>query len=89
MSYAITDGEFRSRIAAFNREEGRAPRQETPKLVTGLDTPRKQPIEWLDMSNWDSEPIPERQWAFKDRVPLNQAGLFSGEGGTGKTFSSL
>ena len=46
-------------------------------------------IKWLDMSNWDSEPVPERQWAIKDRVPLNQTGLFSGEGGTGKSIIEL
>jgi RecA-family ATPase len=44
---------------------------------------------WLDMSSWDGEPVPERQWAIKDRVPLNQAGLFSGEGGTGKSITEL
>ncbi len=41
------------------------------------------------MSNWDSEPVPERQWAIRDRVPLNQVGLFSGEGGTGKSIIEL
>jgi RecA-family ATPase len=44
---------------------------------------------FVDMSNWDNEPIPERKWAIKDRVPLNQAGLFSGEGGTGKSIIEL
>jgi RecA-family ATPase len=48
-----------------------------------------KPFQWLDMSNWNSEPVPERQWAIKDRVPLNQAGLFSGEGGTGKSIIEL
>ncbi len=46
-------------------------------------------LKWLDMSNWDNEPVPERKWAIKDRVPLNQAGLFSGEGGTGKSIVEL
>lgn len=48
-----------------------------------------QPLQWLDMSNWDTEPAPQRKWAIKDRVPLNQAGLFSGEGGTGKSIIEL
>jgi RecA-family ATPase len=47
------------------------------------------PLQWLDMSGWDGEPIPERQWAIKARVPLKQAGLFSGEGGTGKSIIEL
>jgi RecA-family ATPase len=47
------------------------------------------PLQWLDMSRWDIEPLPERKWAIKDRAPLNQAGLFSGEGGTGKSIIEL
>jgi RecA-family ATPase len=48
-----------------------------------------QPLPWIDMSRWDSEPVPERKWAVKNRVPLNQAGLSSGEGGTGKSIVEL
>src|SRR5262249_32679053 len=44
---------------------------------------------WLDMSCWDIEPVPERKWAILNRVPLNQAGLFSGEGGAGKSIIEL
>jgi RecA-family ATPase len=61
-------------------------------LFTEDETPPKdteQKLEWLDMSNWDHEPIPEREWAIRDRVPLKQAGLFSGEGGTGKSIIEL
>jgi RecA-family ATPase len=47
------------------------------------------PLPWIDMSNWDHEPVPAREWAIKDRVPLRQAGLFSGEGGTGKSIIEL
>src|SRR6267142_4043503 len=51
--------------------------------------PNEQPLRWLDMSNWDNERPPDRKWAIRDRVPLNQAGLFSGEGGTGKSIIEL
>jgi RecA-family ATPase len=47
------------------------------------------PLQWLDMSSWDRKPVPERKWAIRDRVPLNQVGLFSGEGGTGKSIIEL
>jgi RecA-family ATPase len=47
------------------------------------------PLAWLSMATWDTEPIPERKWAIRNRVPLNQAGLFSGEGGTGKSIIEL
>jgi RecA-family ATPase len=48
-----------------------------------------EPLQWLNMSNWDNEPRPEREWAIPDRVPLNQAGLFSGEGGAGKSIVEM
>jgi RecA-family ATPase len=47
------------------------------------------PLPWLNMSNWDHEPTPERQWAIRDRAPLRQVGLFSGEGGMGKSLIEL
>jgi RecA-family ATPase len=56
------------------------------KVVGSIE---EEPITWVDMSRWDSEPVPERKWSIKDRVPLNQAGLFSGEGGTGKSIIEL
>jgi RecA-family ATPase len=47
------------------------------------------PLRWVDMSSWDNESVPERRWAILNRVPANQAGLFSGEGGTGKSIIEL
>jgi RecA-family ATPase len=58
-----------------------------PELNTPSVPP--EPIKWLDMSNWDNVPVPTRKWAIRDRVPLNQVGLFSGEGGTGKSIIEL
>src|SRR5262249_19005872 len=86
----------RERIARENRVKDAAlavvngNRQERPPDVEGPQPNTKpEPLKWLDMSKWDGEPIPERQWAIKDRVPLNQAGLFSGEGGAGKSIIEL
>ena len=53
------------------------------------ETPETKPLDWLDMSAWDGQPVPQRKWAIRDRVPLNQAGLFSGEGGAGKSIIEL
>jgi len=44
---------------------------------------------WIDMSSWDRDPVPERKWAIRGRVPLKQVGLFSGEGGAGKSIIEL
>jgi RecA-family ATPase len=63
------------------------PKAEAPPLAPRSDT--AEPLQWLDMSSWDHEPRPEREWAIRDRVPLKQAGLFSGEGGTGKSIIEL
>ena len=57
--------------------------------VNGATFQQAPPLAWLNMATWDSEPVPERKWAIRDRVPLNQAGLFSGEGGTGKSIIEL
>jgi AAA domain-containing protein/bifunctional DNA primase/polymerase-like protein len=47
------------------------------------------PLPFIDMSDWDNQPVPQRKWAILNRVPLNQAGLFSGEGGGGKSIIEL
>jgi RecA-family ATPase len=62
--------------------QGPAGLQQTPE-------PPPLPLKWLDMSSWDNEPVPDRLWAIPGRVPLLQAGLFSGEGGAGKSSIEL
>jgi RecA-family ATPase len=47
------------------------------------------PLRWLDISRWDDEREPERRWTVRDRIPAGQAGIFSGEGGTGKSLIEL
>jgi RecA-family ATPase len=44
---------------------------------------------WLDMSTWDDEPVPQRDWVILNRVPAEQFGIFSGEGGIGKSIIEL
>jgi DNA polymerase len=45
---------------------------------------RPQP---LPIRQWDGEPVPEVEYAVPDRFPLENVGLFSGEGGQGKVFA--
>jgi RecA-family ATPase len=47
------------------------------------------PIKWIDMSTWDGEPTPEREWFIRDRIPIRQPTLFSGEGAVGKSLLTL
>jgi RecA-family ATPase len=89
---AVAEGEARAKQNANGRVHPpplRGPPPTSPEHYGGSSRNAVQPIRWLDMSRWDSEPIPERQWGIHNRVPLNQAGLFSGEGGTGKSIIEL
>jgi RecA-family ATPase len=46
-------------------------------------------LPWIDMSNWDNEPTPEREWTVRDRIPARQVTLLSGEGAVGKSIVEL
>jgi RecA-family ATPase len=48
-----------------------------------------QPFPFINMSNWDSEPVPEQQWIVPGRIPRRQSVIFSGEGGAGKSIIQL
>ena len=87
-------GRLQREMLAWRRQttNGEAAMKIDPKDFDAQATstpPQRQPLQWLDMSNWDRESVPQRKWAIRDRVPLNQAGLFSGEGGTGKSIIEM
>jgi len=44
------------------------------------------PLAFIDMTDWDAGAPPERPWAVRDRIPLRQPTLFSGEGATEKAL---
>jgi len=47
--------------------------------------PPKGGLPFIDMSKWDGEPAPPREWC----VPLRQPTIFSGEGAVGKSLLDL
>jgi RecA-family ATPase len=51
--------------------------------------PVSVPLAWLGMSTWDDVDPPIRRWSILNRSPANQVGLFSGEGGAGKSIIEL
>ncbi len=51
--------------------------------------PPKGGLPFIDMSKWDAEPVPRRDWAVQDCVPLRQPTIFSGEGAVGKSLLDL
>jgi RecA-family ATPase len=48
-----------------------------------------EPLPWIDMSTWDTEPVPEQEWVVPNRIPRGQCVLFSGEGAAGKSTEQL
>jgi RecA-family ATPase len=46
-------------------------------------------LPYINMANWDHEPIPEQQWSVDGRIPRRQTAIFSGEGGAGKSIIQL
>jgi RecA-family ATPase len=46
-------------------------------------------LPFIAMTDWDATATPERQWAVRDRIPLRQPALFSGEGAVGKSIVEL
>jgi RecA-family ATPase len=53
------------------------------------NTGTSEPLEFIDIADWDANPAPPRPWAVKDYVPLRQPTLLSGDGGMGKTILLL
>jgi RecA-family ATPase len=47
------------------------------------------PLAFLNLAAWSDAPVPERQWVVRDRIPLNNVTLLSGEGAVGKSILSL
>jgi hypothetical protein len=53
------------------------------------EKPALPPLPLVDMSKWDYEPVPRREWAVSDRIPLRQTTLHSGQGAVGKSLIEL
>jgi RecA-family ATPase len=51
--------------------------------------PPPPPLPFINMANWDNEPVPEQEWTVFNRIPRRQCVLFSGQGGAGKSTVNL
>jgi RecA-family ATPase len=69
-------------------EEAR--RARTKQAPTGNEPfSELSPLKFIDISDWDNEPLPEYEWAVPGLIPLHQTGIFSGDGGLGKSTMGL
>ena len=71
-------------LIAHARKETRIPDPADLAAVAAAE-----PIKFMNMTGWDDEPPPPREWAVRDRIPARQVTLFSGEGGVGKSILTL
>ena len=77
-----------------NEAEGKTEDSTEAKTETNAKPPEgapaaPDPLIFIDLTRWQDRPVPERPWAVRDRIPLNNVTLFSGEGAIGKTILSL
>jgi hypothetical protein len=78
------------RLEDVDPERKRRRLAEIPGMVSSAEAkPAETKLSFVDMTQWDSEEVPTRQWSVPDRLPLRQPALFSGEGATGKTILEL
>jgi RecA-family ATPase len=47
------------------------------------------PLPFINVTAWHGEPVPAREWAVLNRIPMSNVTLFSGEGGVGKSIIAL
>ena len=44
------------------------------------------PLPFINIAAWHDQPVPERTWTVKDRIPASNVTLLSGEGSIGKIY---
>jgi hypothetical protein len=57
--------------------------------ANGAASEPTEPLPYLDMSSWDANPAPEREWAVENRIPMYQPHLTTGHGAIGKSLLEL
>jgi RecA-family ATPase len=81
------EGTTRATLASGLGDGERVPHPDLTDEVQAADV--AEPLAFIDMTKWDAEPPPPRQWSVRDRIPLRQPTLFSGEGAVGKSLLAL
>lgn len=72
------------------------PRDDIPRAVATAEEKfaegkarTRPPLCFINMANWDNEPVPQRKWAVHEKIPLQQTTLHSGQGAVGKSLIEL
>jgi 5S rRNA maturation endonuclease (ribonuclease M5) len=65
------------------------PESDTIAASESAKTEATEPLVFINIVAWKDQPIPEREWAVRDRIPARAVTLLSGDGGVGKTILAL
>jgi RecA-family ATPase len=60
-----------------------------PRVNGAAASEATKPLPYLDMSSWNANPAPEREWAVENRLPMYQPHLTTGHGAIGKSLLEL
>ena len=61
----------------------------TPDAKEAATDAPLQPLGFINLAAWQDQPVPERAWVVKDRIPQRAVTLLSGEGAIGKSIIAL
>jgi RecA-family ATPase len=64
---------------------GEQPSTPSPQIAPAADPP---PLQFINVTAWHGQPVPEREWCVLNRIPMRNVTLFS-EGAIGKSIVSL
>jgi RecA-family ATPase len=73
-------------------EEKNVPAATPTATMAVLKAPESQPevpLQFVKVTAWHGEPVPDRKWCVLNRIPMRNVTLFSGEGAVGKSIVSL
>src|SRR5262249_15803718 len=61
----------------------------TTVVTTDAKPASEMPLQFINIAAWQDQPVPQREWTVKDRIPGNNVTLLSGEGSVGKSILAL
>lgn len=61
----------------------------TKDLLKAPEPPPEVPLQFINVTAWHGQSVPDREWCVLNRIPMRNVTLFSGEGAIGKSIVSL
>jgi RecA-family ATPase len=75
---------------AIPEDDSSAPSISPPISPKPAPAPKLEaPLPFVKITDWNDQPVPEREWAVLNRIPSKNVTLLSGEGSIGKSIVAL